>query len=479
MGALPATNVAAASNNYVSLPRGSLTDDKGDARYDGYFTPKLNAFFRFSERNVNIFDPPNIPGPAGGNSNSVVKIFNQQVAYGMTYVPSNNTLIDGRIGFSWVEGSKQPPNIGQPSLLQEAGIPNLPTDPRIVGSLNTQAVNNFSSFGRQTTSPNVQNPYVVDPKVNYSWLHDTHSLKFGYEYQYIVVADDDFHPKYGNDTYSGAFSTPPPGTPVVGTPGSTVTNEDIALTDFFFGARSHYELNNTHLVHINQRLHQWYAQDDWRVNHKLTLNVGLRYELGTPEWESNNQLANFDPATSPTTGQLITAKSGSIYDRALVNMQKNNFAPRIGFAYQALPTTVIRAGYGISYFHFVREGGENLLVYNAPFTFDAQVNQRGPLAANGQPICTSDTQNPATCFRTTMQGYSIGFTDPSNFNPLLAQPHYTPKNDPNGYAESWHLTVQQEINKTRSLISPMSVFPQSTCQHWPITTKPFLSLPPA
>ena len=439
---LPATNVAGASNNYVSLPRGSLVDDKGDARYDGYFTPKLTAFFRFSERNVNIFDPPNIPGPDGGNSNSVVRIFDQQVAYGMTYARNNNQLIDGRIGFSWIEGSKQPPNIGQPSFLALAGIPNIPTDPRIAGPLNTQAVNNFSSFGRQTTSPNVQNPYVVDPKINYSWLRGAHSLKFGYEYQYIAVADDDFHPKYGNDTYSGAFGAPPAGTP---TPGGTVANQAIALTDFFFGARSHYELNNTHLVHINQRLHQWYAQDDWRVNGKLTLNLGLRYELGTPEWEQHNQLANFDPATSPTTGKLITASPGSIYNRALVNMQLNNLAPRVGFAYQVQPRTVIRAGYGISYTHFVREGGENLLVYNAPFTFNAQVNQRGPLAGNGQPLCTSLDQNPASCFRTTMQGYANGFTDASNFNPLLAQPHYQPKNDPNGYAETWHVSVQQQF----------------------------------
>jgi hypothetical protein len=450
MAALPLPNVAVASNNYVSLPRGSLNDDKGDARYDGYFTPKLNAFFRFSERKVNIFDPPNIPGIAGGNSNSVVQIFDQQIAAGTTYTPKGSMLIDARIAFNWVDGSKQPATIGQPSLLAEAGIPNIPTDPRIAGGLNTQAVNNFSSFGRQTTSPNVQNPYVINPKVNFSWLRGAHSLKFGYEYQYIIVTDDDFHPKYGNDTYAGAFSTPlvpvanPNGVP---TPSSSLVNEAYALTDFFFGARSHYELNNTHIALINQRLHQWYAQDDWRVNNKLTLNIGLRYELGTPEWESNNQLANFDPNTSPTTGKLITASPGSIYNRALVNMQKNNFAPRVGFAYQIQPSTVLRAGYGISYTHFVREGGENLLVYNAPFTFDAQVNQKGPLVANGgQPLCTSNTQNPATCFRTTMQGYSIGFTDPSNFNPLLAQPHYQPKNDPNGYAESWHVTLQQQIN---------------------------------
>jgi len=431
--------VAGSSGNYVSLPRGSLEDNKGDARYDVYLNPKTSGFFRFSERKMDVFDPPNIPGPDGGNSNSIVTAFNQQVASGVTYAPTNNTLVDARIAFDWVDGRKIPPNIGQPSMLQQAGIPNLPTDPRVVGPLNTQAVNNFSNFGRQTTSPNMQNPFVVDPKVNYSWLRGAHSLKFGYEYQAISVVDDDFHPKYGNDTYAGNFSKPSGGA------SDGAANEAYSLTDFFFGARSHYELNNTHIANIEQRLHQWYAQDDWRVNHKLTLNLGLRYELGTPEWEKNNELANFDPVTSVQTGQLVVATSGSIYNRALINMQKNNFAPRLGFAYQLLPNTVLRAGYGISYFHFVREGGENLLVYNAPYTFNAQVNQVAPTAAHGQALCTDMVQSAATCFRPTMMGYTNGFTTAANFNPLMAQPHYTPKNDPNGYAENWHLTVQHQF----------------------------------
>jgi len=452
---LPSPNVSGASNNYVSLPRGSLQDDKGDVRYDAYLTPKLNTFARLSVRNVNIFDPPAISGIAGGNSNSVVTIYDQQVASGATYAPTNNTLLDARLAFTWMYGQKTPPFIGQSSMLAEVGIPNIPTDPRVVGPLNTQAVSNFTNFGRQTTSPNMQNPYVIDPKVNYTWLRGAHSFKFGYEYQYIIVADDDFHPKYGNDVYAGLFSKPLATlatTPSTKSPSSTQINEAYALTDFFFGARSHYELNNTHIANIEQWLHQWYAQDDWRVNSKLTLNLGVRYELGSPEYEQNNELANFDPNTSPTTGQLISASSGSISNRALVNLQTNNWAPRVGFAYQALSNTVVRGGYGISYFHFVREGGENLLVYNPPFTFDAQVNQVAPTAiSSAEPLCPTNTGsnsfNPATCFNTTMNGYVSGFTTAADYNPLMAQPHYEPKNDPTGYAEAWHLTVQQKINQ--------------------------------
>ena len=125
---LPQPNVTtSATNNLVTLPRGSLQDDKGDVRYDAYLTPKLNTFARLSVRNVDIFDPPGIPGIDGGNSNSVVTIYDQQVASGLTYARTNNTLIDARIAFTWMYGEKTPPFIGQPSMLAQVGIPNIPS----------------------------------------------------------------------------------------------------------------------------------------------------------------------------------------------------------------------------------------------------------------------------------------------------------------------------------------------------------------
>jgi len=63
---------------------------------------------------------------------------------------------------------------------------------------------------------------------------------------------------------------------------------------------------------------------------------------------------------------LLSSKDGSVYDKSLVNLDRNNFAPRIGVAYTPTARTVIRAGYGVSYVHFNRLGGENLLAFNGP-----------------------------------------------------------------------------------------------------------------
>ena len=90
---------------------------------------------------------------------------------------------------------------------------------------------------------------------------------------------------------------------------------------------------------------------------RLTLNLGVRYEYSTPYWEKDNILTNFDPATNT----MVFAKDGSIADRALVNPDRNNFGPRLGFAYTLTPGTVIRGGYGVSYVHFSRAGGGDLL----------------------------------------------------------------------------------------------------------------------
>ena len=121
-------------------------------------------------------------------------------------------------------------------------------------------------------------------------------------------------------------------------------------------------------------MHFAYVQDDWRIGSNLTLNLGLRYEFSTPYWEKDNVLSNFDPANN----RMILANDGSISDRALINPDRNNFGPRLGFAYTITPRTVVRGGYGISYIHFSRAGGGDVLPINGPQVVNAVVNQTVP-----------------------------------------------------------------------------------------------------
>jgi hypothetical protein len=312
-------------------------------------------------------------------------------------------------------------------MLEAYGISGLPTDPRFAGGLTEQGVTGWTTWGRQNSNPQFQDPSVLNPRVNYSWVKGRQSFKTGYEYQAINTKIDDFNPKYGRDTYAGQFSRPT---------GTTVNDPaTYNLADFMFGARNGYSIINPFIANLRQRMHFGYLQDDIKVDRRLTLNVGIRYEFATPQWEKDNYLTNYDPVSNT----LIQAKDGSIYDRALVNPDRNNFAPRLGLAYSVNDKTVIRSGYGVSYIHFNRLGGENLLSFNGPNVVGANITQQP-----SQGLC-GPTTPPTTCFRTTQQGYPEGLTVPANFNPLNVRVNYIPKDNPTGSVRSWHASVQREV----------------------------------
>jgi hypothetical protein len=446
---LPTPNIPGAgltAANYQYLPAAPTTDDKGDARADFVVNEKQNGFFRYSQRAVTYFQPPPFPGAAGGNSNGTLYARTRQLAAGYNWTVTSNSILELRFGQTWTESGKQPIFLGAPNLL--AGIPNVPQDPAYTGGLNAQAVSGFTQFGEQGTNPQFNNPTQANPKVNYTWVKGHHSLKVGYEYGWLSQAISDFHPKFGQDTYAGSFSSA----------GSSTTAQAANLTDFLFGARSNYQLNAPNEVNYLRYWHMGYVQDDWKALPSLTLNIGLRYEFMSPNYEQDNKFYNFDPVNN----RLLAAGSGtdvnstapghvfsihyvggnSLANRALVDPVYTNLGPRVGFAYQALPKTVVRGGYGISYAYLFRFGGEGLLAYNGPNNYNATLPSN---QTPSQGLCTSLTQDPTTCFRRTQDGYQTNFAGPTNFSTTKAQTRYTPKNFKPAYVQAFHLSVQQEL----------------------------------
>jgi hypothetical protein len=427
---LPAPTTAGFSNNYQALPRIPTVDNKGDIRIDHYFNSKVTSFFRYSQREFNQTDTPVLPLPLGNDSsNGNVNIANKQFAGAVTYTISPSSLIEVRMGITKSIGGKWPIQIGLPNMEQEYGIKGLPTDPELAGGLNTQSISGYAGMGRRGSTPQFQNPLVMNPKVNYSKIFARHTVKLGWELQTINTEVLDFSPQYGQDSYSGQFSAP------TGSSSNNVYN----IADFLFGARSGYSLTNTFVAQYRQRMNFMYLQDDWKVSSKLTLNLGVRYEYATPQWEDGNHLANYDLSTQ----KPFYASSGDMFNRALVHPDKNNWAPRVGLAYSILPKTVIRSGYGISYIHFNRLGGENLLAYNPPSVINTGITNPDPLNA---PTCAADVAL-TNCFRPTMLGYTSTMIDPSRVNLTNVSLRYTPPNNRTGYVQSWHFTIQRELGK--------------------------------
>jgi hypothetical protein len=427
LAGLPAPTRPGTSNNYDSLPSRTDENNKFDIKVDQQFTAGTNGFFRFSHRKVNNFEPPPFLGETSSPANSFVNVLNQQYAVGVTHTLTPTSLLEVRFAVNRTEAGKTALGTGSPNMLEAYGITGLPTDAVFAGGLTQQSVGGgWTAWGRQSSNPQYQNPFVIDARVNYSTIRGRHALKAGYEYQSINTEIDDFHPKYGADTYGGQFSRPT---------GAAADAATYNLADFLFGARSQYDLVNPFIANLRQRMHFGYLQDDWKPTNNLTLNLGLRYEYGTPQYEADNFLTNFDP----TTNTLLQAKDGSVYDRSLVNPDRNNFGPRIGAAYSINEKTVLRSAYGISYVLFNRLGGENLLSFNGPHVVPITIVQ-----TPSQGLCSA-TAPPTSCFRTTQQGYPDNLTVPANYNTINGRVNYIPPDTRTGNIQSWHVTLQREV----------------------------------
>ncbi|MDA2932788.1 TonB-dependent receptor [Acidobacteria bacterium AH-259-D05] len=421
---LPDPTAPGARNNFRTARLDVNNTDKFDVKIDHTFNDRFSVFGRISHRKMNLSRTPDIPGPSGGGGNGFVRVLNQQLAVGATWTLSSTSLLEGRLGISRTNAGKEPVNIGSLPAGELFGIPGLPTNRKITGGLPNQRISGFSQLGQQATNPQYQNPKSWDPKVNYAWIAGAHSLKVGYEFQRIRVGVQDVNPLNGQFRFSGAFSRPE---------GVSGPNSAFNLADFIFGAPSQFSLVNFFEAEIQERMHFAYLQDDWKLSPNFTLNLGVRYEYGSPLYDGNNNLTNFDPVTN----SIIFASDGSIANRALVNNDLNNWAPRVGFAWSFAPKTVLRGGYGVSYIHPIQQrvGGANLLAINAP-----QV-------VIGRQVQTPDDSN----FRTLRgdgnprDGVPEGFNDPITFNPLETTIRFIPKDTRTSYVQSWHLSLQREI----------------------------------
>src|SRR5215469_1588941 len=429
LAALPDPNLPGTVNNYQSSPATVTPSDKGDARIDYYLRENLTFFGRFSTRLQDQTVGAAIPGPSGGNPD-LFRSYDRSIALGSTWTAGPRTVVNLRLGLTRMEGAdfKAAELDNTPGMFALYGIPGTPETKPIASGLNTQKITGLSSFGHN--SGQHQYPEVVNPKGDYSHTVGRHTFKAGVEYQHTSTEILDLNPLTGKDTYSGQFSRP------AGAKSNNIYN----LADFLFGARDSYNLNSYGLFYYRQWMYFGYVQDDFRATRNLTFNIGLRYEFATPQYEANNHLSNFDPATN----SLILAKGGSLYDRALVNPDPLNFAPRFGLSYAINPKTVVRSAYGVSYEHFNRSGRENLLAYNGPYVVNELVNQ-----TPSEPLCSGDQYNG--CFRPTMLGYPAGFTSPTNFNTATTNIHYTPANTKSTYVQSWHLTIERELARDLTL----------------------------
>jgi hypothetical protein len=393
---------------YIATVVNRLRSDKFDIRLDHYVNAKWRLFGRYSFSDLEGFRPARFKGYVEGSNNDAygtTATRGQNAVIGNTFSLGPASILEVRAAYTRLGANVFPPNFGSPSATELLGIPNLPASPQINGGWSKFVISGMDAFGRTTSQPQFQIPNVYLLNGVLSLQRGAHNIRTGLDFQYIQTAILDVSALGGTFTFTNGIWT------------------GNSWGDFLIGLPAAYTQTSYAVIYNRKQLLSGFVQDDYRIARNLTLNLGLRYEYGTPLHEKYNHLSNFDL----NTGTLIQAKDGSIEDRALIQPDRKDFSPRVGLAWTALPKLVVRSGYGVFYQHTNRQGREGLLGENPPFVRDL-TRVQGPGSPN---VITLETGPPPSFFSTATTADQI----------LRA-------NDPhlrNGYVQQWNLTIQRSF----------------------------------
>jgi len=403
----------AGSTIYASTPVTDTRQDQFDVRLDHQYSTNLTLFGRFSFVDTLTFRPAPLLGLGEGSFNDAFGSNDnrsQGLALGLTWTASPTLVGEFRFGYARGDYYTYPPNFGIDGAAQ-IGLKNVPNDPAIVGGVPKVNIQGFDAVGRHTSTPQFQTPRSWNPRATFSLTRGAHFIKFGGEFLHVQTRINDLNATIGRMNFENRF-----------------TNR--AMGDLLLGLPSQLALTSYTVMDQGQDMRFFFVQDDYRLSPKLTANVGLRYEYANPPVEKDNQFSNFDPIA----GTMIFAKDGSTYERALIHPDRNNFAPRIGFAYTPWSRAVVRGGYGIFYNHTVRQGREGLLGFNPPYLVD-NLLQTG---VTGAAAVAS-----AAPFR-LVEGYPSGLLDPNSLAATVARRAQDP-NQRTPYIQQYNFGVQYEL----------------------------------
>jgi hypothetical protein len=453
----PNANGGRTYNNYVVTSNATDNRWAWDTRVDWNASTKDQAFARFTYSNEPDFYPQPLGNILnGGNFQSSGNSFIK----GEDFVGSETHLFNARLinefrvsyQYSHYEYSSVDNNVDNATPL---GLGGIPSNPGAMG-LPTTNISGISRFGTVPyyTANEYQNTYqILD---NVTKVAGNHSIKFGVQYQNMRFTT--LEPSYPNGgyTFSGTYSS---------IPGVSYTGYGVA--DFLTNQVNSSTISNT-ANEVNSRWYAaGYAQDDWRVNTKLTLNLGLRYEVFEPMKENSGRQANFDPIFATLgvgTGSAVyyypnsqintflapSFRSALAEDNitlkyvgypALAHAQSTNFSPRIGLAYQLDPKTVVRAGFGIFFGGLENLGGTPMLVSQYPFQFAS--NFTPPNCSAGPGNCPTNGFALETGFSTQI---AAGLLNDVTLPPLNG----APQTIPTPYVISDNLTVQRALSTSLS-----------------------------
>ena len=414
----PSPTQSGLANNYILNPPNKFSAEQFDNRVDYVLSHRDLLFGRYSLSESNLLSPGALPPPASGQpAAGEIPITAHNGVLGLTHTFSPNIINEFRGGLNRLDAVRLPEV--RTRLIEDYGFKGIPFYDDITG-LPSIGVTGYTSLGENGTLPNVKLSQVLQLSDGVDIVHGAHSIKAGGDIRFIQ--SNAFTPSStrGSFTFSGVFTQNPQGRPGTGN----------GLADLLLGIPSAASMTTPTVGNLRQRYYGFYIQDDWQVNSRLTLNIGLRWDLDSPFWDHHNRMSNFVYAPGdPNFGKLILAGSqgDSIPDRALVQFDKTDIVPRFGLAYRATKKLVVRGAYGIFNIGTPLAGINGRLSINPPFT--SSYNYTSDQVT---PAFTLAGGFPASALVATINQIN------RNLNPW--DPNIT-----NGYLEQWNFGVEDEL----------------------------------
>ncbi len=425
INAYPTPTSTARLNNY-SMARIQTQDyDQGDVRIDEQITAKDSVFARWSIQNTTTVSPSTYPQSTIPGISSPVSLSDEASFAGVSFQPTQHvatsyvrvfspTLVnDFRVGFNRYRLDYVPINfVNGGGLGNELGVANSNVTPR-EQNLPIFSPASYLGVGQSRSLPLYRRENTFQELDNLVWTLGLHTLKIGADFRRRQLTI--YQTNEGNGRFN--FSTGFTDNPTTGAGGDSAAS--FILGDPTLDAHDYnYQFPG---IRLNEA--GIYFADDWRATKKLTINFGMRWDYFSPPDEVFNRWSNF----SITSGQYVIAGVNGVGVNAGVLKYWPNFGPRLGLAYQMLPHTVFRGGFGLFYNASGSESGNMRLARNLPFGYTYQVSPGnvvvGPTVSQGFPALPPIVIPPAP------NGVTYGVI-----------PSFRPS-----YAEQFNSVVEQEI----------------------------------
>jgi len=439
----PIPNANINGSNFLSEPLKTYNRNNADIRIDHKINDRDSLFGTFSYEDQPSFTPSPFQNALDGGafSDGYEEDSFRSVALSETHIFSPHVINEFRLGYNRINTHRFQLN-SDTNVSAQLGFPGVPFGPNLGGLPQITIADGTATIGSAGFLPAIekQNTYVLSD--NLTWSHGRHSAKFGVEIRRQEFTLFEPAAARGTMNFASDFTDNP----------ASPTSGGEAFATFLLGIPDFGEITSLHTVDYHRPVYGFYAEDDIRATQRLTLNLGLRYDLFTTVKARGNQQANFDFANDSLivpagqNAQLTPFLSANIPilrngTSGLIPTDLNNFGPRLGVAYQISNKLVMRAGYGIFY------GGDENGPYSNP---SPGFNPPFFVTQSFNPPCFLSSANPGLgpnndCSIPGLNMLSQGFpanslTDPNT--PLLFA---VSSNLRTPYTQQWHFGFQYEL----------------------------------